>query len=282
MGSRCYCMILNYNDSETVIKLVNDIKNFLIFDQIVIVDNCSNDNSMKNLLKIKNPIIDIIQTDFNGGYGYGNNYGIKYIQKKYGDGYILISNPDVIFTKEMVGNLLQEFYFDNNVAVSTAVQLDINRKQIKDIAWKVPNSLECAILNSGKFSKFSQINYKFDDKTKKAYVDCVPGALLMIDSNKFLSVDGYDEEMFLYCEETTLGYKLKQKKYKTVLLLNDNYIHEHSVSINKSIPKKKKQLEILYQSRNLFMKKYLRSHPIYILLAKYFQNRSLKYLDNKY
>lgn len=282
MGSRCYCMILNYNDSETVIKLVNDIKNFLIFDQIVIVDNCSNDNSMKNLLKIKNPIIDIIQTDVNGGYGYGNNYGIKYIQKKYGDGYILISNPDVIFTEEMVGNLLQEFYFDNNVAVSTAVQLDINRKQIKDIAWKVPNSLECAILNSGKFSKFSQINYKFDDKTKKAYVDCVPGALLMIDSNKFLSVDGYDEEMFLYCEETTLGYKLKQKKYKTVLLLNDNYIHEHSVSINKSIPKKKKQLEILYQSRNLFMKKYLRSHPIYILLAKYFQNRSLKYLDNKY
>ena len=282
MGSRCYCMILNYNDSETVIKLVNDIKNFLIFDKIVIVDNCSNDNSMKNLSKIKNPIIDIIQTDFNGGYGYGNNYGIKYIQKKYGDGYILISNPDVIFTEEMVGNLLQEFYFDNNVAVSTAVQLDINRKQIKDIAWKVPNSLECAILNSGKFSKFSQINYKFDDKTKKAYVDCVPGALLMIDSNKFLSVDGYDEEMFLYCEETTLGYKLKQKKYKTVLLLNDNYIHEHSVSINKSIPKKKKQLEILYQSRNLFMKKYLRSHPIYILLAKYFQNRSLKYLDNKY
>ncbi|MCJ0551996.1 hypothetical protein MMJ62_13200, partial [Enterococcus cecorum] len=60
MGSRCYCMILNYNDSETVIKLVNEIKNFLIFDKIIVVDNCSNDNSMKNLIKIKNPIIDII------------------------------------------------------------------------------------------------------------------------------------------------------------------------------------------------------------------------------
>lgn len=81
MGSRCYYMILNYNDSETVIKLVNEIKIFLIFDKIIVVDNCSNDNSMKNLIKIKNPIIDIIQTDFNGGYGYGNNYGIKYIQK---------------------------------------------------------------------------------------------------------------------------------------------------------------------------------------------------------
>ncbi|HIS90270.1 MAG TPA: glycosyltransferase, partial [Candidatus Faecisoma merdavium] len=156
MGSRCYCMILNYNDSETVIKLVNEIKNFLIFDKIIVVDNCSNDNSMKNLIKIKNPIIDIIQTDFNGGYGYGNNYGIKYIQKKYGDGYILISNPDVIFTEEMVENLLQEFYSDNNVAVSTAVQLDINRKRIKDIAWRVPNSFEYAILNSGKFSKYFQ------------------------------------------------------------------------------------------------------------------------------
>ncbi|MCJ0544677.1 glycosyltransferase family 2 protein [Enterococcus cecorum] len=278
MGSRCYCMILNYNDSETVIKLVNEIKNFLIFDKIIVVDNCSNDNSMKNLIKIKNPIIDIIQTDFNGGYGYGNNYGIKYIQKKYGDGYILISNPDVIFTEEMVENLLQEFYSDNNVAVSTAVQLDINRKRIKDIAWRVPNSFEYAILNSGKFSKYFETNYNFDDKTKKAYVDCVPGALLMVDSNKFLSVGGYDEEMFLFGEETTIGYKLKQKKYKTVLLLNDNYIHEHSVSINKSISKKRKQLEILYKSRNLFMQKYLRSHPLYILLAKYFQNRALKKL----
>lgn len=96
-----------------------------------------------------------------------------------------------------------------------------------------------------------------DFSKSEQYVDCVPGALLLYDTDKFLEVDGYDEEMFLFGEETTLGFKFKEKGYKSLLILDDYYRHEYSVSINKSISQKSKQLEILYHSRLLFMKKYL-------------------------
>lgn len=45
------CLILNYNDSETIENLLNKIKNYNIIDHIIVVDNKSSDNSYEQLLK---------------------------------------------------------------------------------------------------------------------------------------------------------------------------------------------------------------------------------------
>lgn len=39
-------VVLNYNDSDTVIEYIKRIMEYKIFDHIVIVDNCSTDNSI--------------------------------------------------------------------------------------------------------------------------------------------------------------------------------------------------------------------------------------------
>ena len=52
-------VILNYNDSQTTIELLERIKNYKIFTLIVIVDNCSNDNSMEVLKKYENSKIKL-------------------------------------------------------------------------------------------------------------------------------------------------------------------------------------------------------------------------------
>ena len=75
------CVILNYNDSETTLSLINKIKTYEILDYIVIVDNQSSDNSLEKLRKIQTSKIIVICSEKNGGYGYGNNYGIWYIKE---------------------------------------------------------------------------------------------------------------------------------------------------------------------------------------------------------
>ena len=278
MIDTCVCMILNYNDAETVKRLVKNIENYSVFSHILIVDNCSTDNSYEVLLTLKSPKVEIIKSDRNGGYGYGNNFGTRYIKEKFGAKYTLLSNPDVVFSNDLIVRFIKTMETNQNIALVSAVQLDINNKRINDLAWKVPNSFEYAILNSGRFSKFFPTNHKLDFSKSEQFVDCVPGALLMYDTDKFLSVGGYDEEMFLFGEETTLGFKLKQKHYKSLLILDDTYRHEHSVSINKSIQQKSKQIEILHHSRLLFMKKYLKSNWLMLKLAQFFQRRTLKKL----
>lgn len=51
--------------------------------KIIVVDNCSNDNSFEKLSLIKNYKFDLIKTDKNEGYAYRNNFGIKYAKEKY-------------------------------------------------------------------------------------------------------------------------------------------------------------------------------------------------------
>ena len=66
----------------------------------------------------------------------------------------------------------------------------------------------------------------------------------------------YDENIFLYCEETSLGLKMKQANYKTYLLTDETFVHHHSVSINKSIKSKVQQAKIMWDSRLYVLNKY--------------------------
>ncbi|WP_105125465.1 glycosyltransferase [Streptococcus suis] len=279
MSASCVCMILNYNDAETVKKLVEKIKYYPVFNHILIVDNCSSDDSYSILKKLTSDKLTVIKTDRNGGYGYGNNFGTRYIKENFDAKYVLLSNPDVVFSNGLIERFVFSLEKNDNIAMVSAVQLDINNQAIKDLAWKVPTSFEYAVLNSGKFARFFPTTYRLDFSKSEQFVDCIPGALLMYSTEKFLSVGGYDEEMFLFAEETTIGFKLKDKGFRTLLILDDTYRHEHSVSINKSIQQKSKQLEILFQSRILFMEKYLKSSKFMLNLARYFQRRTLKKLS---
>ena len=51
MKERCCCLILNYNDSDNVQRMLNKIYSYDSFDKILVVDNCSTDDSYEKLQK---------------------------------------------------------------------------------------------------------------------------------------------------------------------------------------------------------------------------------------
>lgn len=264
------CEILNYNDAETVFRLVEKIKNYSIFSSILIVDNASSDDSfsrLKERYQNDNKIV-IQQTSRNGGYGYGNNYGIKYAYKKMDADYVVLSNPDVLFSNEMVQKLLDEM-ISKNAAVVAGTQR-VNGKPIRTPAWKIPTAMQWTLIET-KLWKYVAKQYYYDPKLfnqRDLQVDCVHGAMFLLDPKKFLDVGGYDEDMFLFGEETVLGYKLRAKGYKSFLLNNVYYDHEGSVSIKKSFNSTIKQDLITHQSKMVYMRDYLRLSPIKLKIIK--------------
>ena len=56
-------VIINYNDSDTTIKLLNNIKDYKVLKEIVIVDNKSTDESVKILKKFTNDKITLLVND---------------------------------------------------------------------------------------------------------------------------------------------------------------------------------------------------------------------------
>ena len=260
------CVILNYNDVSTTIKLVERIKNYTIIDFLVVVDNCSTDDSWSLLQCCKNDKVHVIQSPKNGGYGAGNNLGLHYSSDVLNVDYSIIANPDVFFDDDCVETFLKTFLDEQSVAVVSARQ-----SNSPDCAWKNCSILQYILVTSLFFEVWLKIrsypkNY-FKGKDSVP-VFAVPGSLLMVDLKKMLKYGMYDEEFFLYYEEPILGQKFENVGLKTILRLDCSYVHNHHVSISKTYCQWSQQHAVLLKSAELFLRKYKKAKTLHMAFAK--------------
>lgn len=266
--SKCACVVLNYNDYKTTINLVNSIKDYNNIELIIIVDNASTDDSVEHLKLIETQKTILVEAKENGGYGFGNNLGIR-TANQHGCEYAIVANPDVFFTEELVDKLIEVHEKYSNCVISSAKQLDRNGALIKDVAWKNFTKYDCIFLET-KLSKLHNYHYEWNYlNSKYCEVDCVPGAFLLVHVNRFFEIGSYDEQLFLYFEETVLGLNAKKHGFKTILLGNEYYKHNHSVSINKSIASKINRLRVLHTSKEYVLKNYLHANAIELLFMRF-------------
>lgn len=150
-----------------------------------------------------------------------------------------------------------------NAALTTSTQI-VNGRVIKNSAWKIPTALQWAFAETRFLKKYVNGYHYPASYFAPTYsrVECVRGAFFLLDIDKFCNAGCYDEEMFLFGEETLLGFKLKQKNFVTYILNHEYYYHNHSVTINKNIPNKINQEKIMWQSKKIFSKKYLKTDSL--------------------
>lgn len=261
------CIVLNYKDSKTTEEYVRFAKNLAFYDYIIVVDNCSPDDSYERLLKIQGENVIVCKTSKNGGYGAGNNYGIK-LAKKLGCSVAFVSNPDVAYTRECVQHMIDFLKQNDDYAAIAPVQYNGYSKQRRDdTAWALPTYTSYVIGSLYILRHFLSIpRYVLSHNQQ---VDCVTGAFLAVKIDEFLAAGAYDENIFLYCEESTLGYRLKQKGYKTYLLVDEKYDHYESTSIKKSVPNVVNRVQMIYKSRLIYLQDYLKVNKPQLVLAKF-------------
>ena len=265
------CIILNYNDPLTTKKLVEAIRGYGVLDSIVIVDNCSTDNSREILKELEGGKIHFIIAGKNGGYGYGNNLGIRYALSELHATHVLVANPDVEVSEACIGAMKQAFYKIDHLGVAACVAVN-PAGQVQSFSWKLHgllgDLLDTGLVTRRLFGKFLMPHPEQDRSRPYVFVDAVPGSLFLADGEAFIRCGLYDEEVFLYYEEKILGLKMKKKGYRTALLTKCHYVHHHSVSISKNITSIRKKQEILHESKLHYYKKYLRVSPFEERMAR--------------
>ena len=230
----CGLVILNYNDAQTTIKLLNHIKNFDALDYIVVVDNCSTDNSfeeLKNLpAKFACEKIHVIKSERNGGYSYGNNFGAKYLIKNFKVDLLGISNPDVIFENDFVSEIKQLFVLNPDYAVISGKMELPNPPKTNKVKRIRSNLREKFFKWAENFNKGKMI-YKttqHNDSANLVTVKHLAGSLYFIRSDDFLAMGMFDENVFMYCEEDILSYKIQKLGKKLGRADYIEFIHEHN------------------------------------------------------
>jgi len=217
-------IVVTYNSEKHIFDCLdsvfahNDIGEDL---EVIVVDNCSdNVDSMDYLLKDKyNSKIVFIRNKTNGGYGMGNNVGIRACHSPI----VMIMNPDVRLYMPIFQKVISEF--DRN---SKCVMVGITQKMPdargRSFLWSFRSPFWLGQL----LYPFCYINNVYIQK----YM-CFHGSLFFIRKKTFEEVGLFDENIFMYGEEEDIHWRLQRKQsHKMVFLRDLGYIHLHIEKTN--------------------------------------------------
>lgn len=234
-------IIVNYNDFTSTEKLIHNIKNYRVIDKIVVVDNHSSDDSARKLKQLKLPKLKVIISEENKGYSYAINIGAKYLIEEYKECNIIISNADVIIDKEEDIEILIKLLHRKNVGIVAPTILE---RKTKNRGWKNPTPKQEIVLNLAYIHRFFRKKYLYYDEDYYqgdfSIVDVLSGCFFLIQSKTLQAVNYLDDHVFLYYEENILAKKLQVKKKINLVSNKVTIIHNHSVTIDKSLKRIKK------------------------------------------
>lgn len=132
-------IIVNYNDADDTLKYVKTITEYETINRIVVVDNKSTtEGTFDKLKELESAKVKIIESDKNGGYDYGNNFGIKYLDSLNEEyDYYIISNPDIKITEKAIKHCLDVMNSDEKIGVIAPRMFNKEDKPIRRSSWKI-------------------------------------------------------------------------------------------------------------------------------------------------
>ena len=267
-------IILNYNDYENTIKMLNRIKDFSCLSKIIVVDNCSTDNSVEKLKEYENKKVILLQAEKNLGYADGNNLGLKYLEKNTSCEIAIISNPDVLVEESVLKELIHDIKTNENISFLGPKILE-NGYISK--GWKFPKFSTELLSNMNFIGKYNAkfLRYKEDyyqDKINK--VDVIHGCFFLARMKDFKKIKYFDSNTFLYYEENILAKKAKEKNLGIYVDVSVSVTHALSKSVDKSL-KKVRKYKILKASQKYYIKKYMKLNFLGYALIRAFYYISL-------
>ena len=175
-------IIVNYNGKSYLEKCLFSL-NKVTYPQfeIILVDNCSSDDSI-DFVKMHYPSILIIELERNFGFAYPNNIGAKNAKGEL----LLFLNNDTYVEPNFLDYLVNAINTNSKVAVCQSLLLKPDK----------------TVDSSGDFIDTMGISYSSKTKVEKNYeILSAKGACMMIKKEIFKKLNGFDEHFFITFED---------------------------------------------------------------------------------
>ncbi len=210
--------IVNYNGGDYLIDCVKSIKNQKnITSSIFVYDNASSDDSIVKLQEFFLGDVNIIQAKENKGYAFACNRLIEVIT----DSYFVLCNMDIIFDDNF-GDIVYDFTNKNPTAQSfSPLFIHQNSGLINWAGTKFYKDLH-------PFSFLSDASLE-NVPSQKITFGCY-GAVMIFHRNLFDTVGYFDEDYFLFYEETDFYFRTELLGIPTYFLPKAKVYHYRSLS----------------------------------------------------
>jgi GT2 family glycosyltransferase len=216
-------VILNYNVRHFLEQCVLSVQAALegIDGEIIVVDNHSSDDSCE-MMKQRFPHIKLIENKENSGFPKGNNIGVAQAKGEY----LCILNPDTVVAEDTFTKILAFAESKTDLGIVGCKLIDGTGNFLPESKRGIPTPFVA-------FTKVMGL-YKLSDAFGKYYashlgenetgkVEILVGAFMLMKTQTYYEVGGFDEDCFMYSDDIDLSYMvLKTGK-------SNYYFHETSV-----------------------------------------------------
>lgn len=237
-------VIVNYNGLQTIGTCLQSVYETLGEEvELIVVDNQSTDGS-PDYIRTHFPEVRLIHNARNGGFGSGNNLGAAYACGQY----LVFLNPDTRVSGDWLKPLIEQLSADERLGIATA----------KLLLMDAPDTINTC----GNDVHFTGVTLcrgmgaaaaTFNEVTE---VSAASGAAFAMRRTVFDAVNGFDEMMFMYMDDTDLSLRVQQAGYKCVYVPESVIYHDYALRFGPS--------KTFFQERNR-----------YIMLLKLFRWRTL-------
>lgn len=225
-------VILNWNGKHFLEQFLPSLIACSEDARVIVADNASADDSIA-YLQAKFPQVELVINDSNGGFAKGYNDALKKIEARY---YLLI-NSDIEVTENWLPPLFNAIQQENIAAV-----------QPKILAFHSKTSFEHAGACGGYIDKngypfcrgriFNACETDQGQYDGETEVFWTTGACMLIRSEVFHEVGGFDEDFFAHMEEIDMCWRIKRLGYQLKAIPSSKVYHVGGGTLNYESPRK--------------------------------------------
>lgn len=247
---RATVVIVNYNGGEKVLACLASIRRTTPPDfEVVVVDNASRDGSPDRIAEGFSSV-RLIRSPENLGFGGGNNLGAREAR----GAFLVFVNPDTVVEEGWAEPLLAPLVPGSEVGLTTAKVLLADGRRI--------NTCGNAVHLTG-LTLCRGLGEPRERLARPEEVAAVSGAAFAIRAELFRDLGGFDEDFFLYMEDTELSWRARLAGWTCLYVPESVVRHDYELRIT---PRK-----VFYQERNRYVMlvKTLRWPTLLLLLPAY-------------
>ena len=242
-------VILNWNGKKYLEDFLPSVIKYSGDAEIIVADNASTDDSIA-FLKTQFPSVRIIQNATNGGFAKGYNDALKHVDSEF---YLLL-NSDIEVSENWLDPLLETMKTPSVAGCQPKIRSYKNRTFFEH-AGAAGGFLDrnyFPFCRGRIFDQFEEDHGQYDGEIE---IFWATGAALMIRSEIFHRLNGFDEDFFAHMEEIDLCWRAKKLGYQFLAIPSSVVYHVGGGALPYSSPRK----TYLNFRNSLFM--IIKNHP---------------------
>lgn len=219
-------IILSYNTKDLLRLCLTSLQKHIthVEYEVIVVDNDSSDDSVQ-MLKKEFPSVRLVESDRNLGFSKGINLGAENAKGEY----LLFLNSDCEFLHNDLSAMVT-FLIDHPEVGVVGGKMENNDGTLQRSYSKFYGLKDIAIMLFGR----EKVELLMQKSGNEQETDWVSGGFMLIRSEIFKKIKGFDEHIFMYTEDMELCYRVKKLGFKVYYVPSSTVRHEGQGSSDRS------------------------------------------------